>query len=202
MESNRKSRIIIDHQQWSEFFEELQSESDRGATILAAAWIENLLELKLRSLFAKGNSNTRQRLFGLNGPFSAFSSKILAVHALGWIDSDTYGDIKLVQKIRNHFAHELHGIEINSPKIHKLIDQFTTPNRYYYDWNEFGAVATSNGKGVIFYAGDPPEDAGDPLDIQRFRYLRSVSLLVAEVSASLNLAIRIHELKDATDSDL
>ena len=191
--SNRRPRIEIDHQQWSGFFDELQSESDRGATILAATWIESLLERKLRSLFAKGNSDTRRRLYRLNGPFSSFSSKILAAHAIGWIDSDICGDIDVVRKIRNRFAHELHGIDLNSPKIHKLIDEFTTPNRYYSDWNEFGAASTLDGKGVVFFSGERPDDVGDPLDIQRFRYLHSVSLLVAEVSASLNVAIRIQD---------
>ena len=192
MSSNHKSRIEIDSRQWSGFFDELRSESDRGAAILASVWIENLLERKLRTMFAKGNSATRRKLFE-NGPFSAFSSKTLAAHCLGWIDSDTFHDINLVRKIRNLFAHELHGMDLESPKVRRLIDQFKTPSRYYYDWDELRAAATADGTGVIIYTGEPPADVGDALDIQRLRYQLIVSVLVTELSASLGLAIRVQK---------
>ena len=184
MVSNRHSLIEIDSKQWSGFFDELRSESDRGGTILASVWIDNLLERKLRALFTQGNSDTRRKLFDLNGPFSGFSSKTLAAYSLGWIDSDIFHDINLVRKIRNLFAHELHGIDLESPRLQRLIEKFKIPSRYYHDWNELRAVATKNGREMILYTGDPPSDAGDALDIQRFRYRWIVSLLVAEVAAS------------------
>ena len=189
MTSNRDPRIEIDSLQWSGFFDELQAESDRGATILASVWIENLLERKLGTLFTKGNSKTRQKLYDLNGPFSSFSSKILAAYSLGWIDSDIFNDINLVRKIRNEFAHKLHGVDLESSKIRGLIDEFKTPCRYYYDWNKLRAAATIEGRGVILYTGEQPDNAGDELHIQRFRYQLIISLLVTEVSASLGLAI-------------
>ena len=189
MTSNRDPRIEIDSLQWSGFFDELQSESDRGATILASVWIENLLQRKLGTLFTKGNSKNRQKLYDLNGPFSSFSSKILAAYSLGWIDSDIFNDINLVRKIRNEFAHKLHGIDLESPKIRGFIDKFKIPYRYYYDWNKLQATTTVEGRGVIFFTGERPDHAGDELDIQRFRYQLIISLLVTEVSASLGLAI-------------
>ena len=199
MASNRHSLIEIDSKQWSGFFDELRSESDRGGTILASMWIDNLLERKLRALFTQGNSDTRRKLFDLNGPFSGFSSKILAAYSLGWIDSDIFHDINLVRKIRNLFAHELHGIDLESPGLQRLIEKFKIPSRYYHDWNELRAVATKNGRGMILYTGDPPSDAGDALDIQRFRYQWIVSLLVAEVAASLDCAIRIQDSKNESN---
>ena len=101
MVSKRNSPTEIGLQEWSGFFDELQSESARGAAILASVWIEDLIERKLRVHFAKGNSETRRKLFDLGGPVSAFSSKILVAHALGWIDSEIFHDINLVRKIRN-----------------------------------------------------------------------------------------------------
>ncbi len=193
MTSNRNSRIEIGSKQWSGFFNELRSESDRGATILASVWIDNLLKRKLRALFRKGNSDTRRKLFDMNGPFSGFSSKILAAYTLGWIDSDIFHDINLVRKIRNLFAHELHGIDLESSRLQQLIEKFRIPSRYYHDWNEFRAVATRDGRGVILHTGDLPSNAGDALDIQRFRYQWIVSLLVVEVAASLDCAIRMQE---------
>ena len=201
MASNCDSRILIDHEQWSGFFDELKTESDRGATILASAWIDNLLERKLRAHFAGGNSDSRRKLFDLNGPFSAFSSKILAVYSLGWIDSDIFCDINLVRKIRNQFAHELHGMDLNSPQIQPLIDKLKIPSRHHHDWSELRAAATVDGRGVVLYTGEPPEDAGDELKLHSFRYRWSVSLLVAEVAASLGLAIRVQETKSQSSPD-
>ena len=192
MSSIQKSRIEIDSRQWSGFFDEIRTESDRGAAILASVWIEYLLEQKLKTLFTKGNSATRRKLFD-HGPFSTFASKTLAAHCLGWIDSDTYHDVILVRKIRNLFAHELHGMNLESPKVQQFVDQFKTPSRYYYDWDELRAAATADGTGVIIFTGEPPTDVGDALEIQRYRYLWIVSLLVAEVSASLGIAIRMQK---------
>ena len=146
MTSNRNSRIEIDLQLWSGFFDEFRSESDRGATILASVWIDKLLERKLNALFTEGNSSTRRKLYDLNGPFSSFSSKVLAAYSLGWIDSEIFDDINLVRKIRNKFAHELHGIDLESPKIRLLIDKFKIPSRHYYDWNKLQAAATVEGR--------------------------------------------------------
>ena len=201
MTSTRNSRIEIDSKQWSGFFDELRSESDRGGTILAGVWIDNLLERKLRALFTEGNSDTRRKLFDLNGPFSGFSSKILAAYSLGWIDSDIFHDINVVRKIRNLFAHELHGIDLESQRLQRLIEKFKIPSRYYHDWNELRAVATEDGTGAILYTGEQPSDAGNALDIQRFRYRWIISLLVAEVAASLDCVILIQESKNEIDPD-
>ena len=201
MTSNRNSRIDIDSKEWSGFFDELRSESDRGGTILASVWINNLLERKLRALFTEGNADTRRKIFDLNGPFSSFLSKILAAYSLGWIDSDIYHDINLLRKIRNLFAHELHRIDLESPRLQRHIEKFKIPNRYYHDWNELRAASTGDGRGVILYTGEQPSDAGDALDIQRFRYRWIVSLLVAEVAGSLDCAIRIQESKNEIDPD-
>ena len=192
MSSNQKSRIEVDSGQWSRFFDELRLESDRGATILASVWIEKLLERKLRAMFAKGNSATQRKLFD-NGPFSNLFSKTLAAHGLGWIDSDTFHDINLIRKIRNLFAHELHGLDLESRKVQQLIDQFKTPSRYYYDWDELRAAATADGTDVIIFTREPQTDVGSALEIQRLKYLWIVSLLVAEVSTSLDLAIRMQK---------
>ena len=191
MTSDHSSHIEIDYQQWSDFFQELGTESDRGATILASVWIDNLLERKLRSLFKEGSSAARRNLFELNGPFSSFSSKILAAYSLGWIHSDVFHDINLIRKIRNQFAHNLHGVNLESTEIRRLIDKFRIPTRHYSDWFELQAVASSDGKAAILYTGEPPDDAGEPLSIQRLRYQSIVSLLVAEVAVSLDLSIRI-----------
>lgn len=202
MRSNHKLRVEIDHQEWSSFFDELKSESDRGATILAGVWIESLLERKLATVFTEGDSDARRRLFDFNGPFSSFSSKILVAYCLGWINSDIHHDINLVRKIRNHFAHDLHGLDLESPRFRQLIDEFKVADHLYDDWRELRAASTVDGKGVVLYAGKPPEEVGDSLKIQTLRYKWIVSRLVAAVAASLGLAVRVSDAGTEANPDL
>lgn len=186
------SSIEVDWQQWSNFFRVLKSESDRGSTILASIWIENLLERKLQALFTKGNSRNRQRLYDLNGPFSSFASKILAAYTIGWIDSDVFHDLELLRKIKNKFAHTIDFEHFEDVEVKKLINEFRIPHKHYTDWSELNAAATSDGRGLIFYtSSEPPENAEEPLNIQRLRYQLLISLLTVEVATSLGLSLRI-----------
>ena len=192
-------QVIINEQQWSTFFDELKLESDRGASILAAIWIEELLTRKLKTLFSKGNSKAREKLYG-QGSFSSFSSKINAAYCLGWLDQDTYHDINLVRNIRNSFAHQLHGLSLHglsleSSKIKDLIIQFKIPRRYYYGWDELRVAANSEETGLIFYTGETPPEAGMELAIQRHRYAKILSLLIADVGAKLGISIRSNPIK-------
>ena len=186
------SSIAVDWQKWSHFFQVLKTESDRGSIILASIWIENLLERKLRALFTKGNSRNRQRLFDLNGPFSSFASKILAAYTIGWIDSDVFHDLELLRKIRNKFAHTIDVKHFEDVAVKKLINEFKIPHRHYSDWSELNAASTSDGRGLILYtSSEPPENAAEPLNIQRLRYQLLVSLLTVEVTTSLGLSLGI-----------
>lgn len=117
-------------------------------------------------------------------------------------DSDIHHDIDLVRKIRNRFAHSLHGLDLESPPVRQLIDEFKVADRHYYDWTELRAVATVDGKGFVLYTGEPPEEAGEPLKIQAFRYKWIVSVLVAAVAASLGLAVRDQDPQTETNPDL
>ena len=199
---NTPPDITIDFQQWSGFFDELQSESDRGATILAAVWIENLLELKFKKLFVKSNSKARLKLFDLNGPFDSFSSKILAAYRLGWIDSDIYHDINLVREIRNKFAHELHGINLESPEFRERVDKFKIGYRYFHDWDETRAYELPDGKGFTMYTSPPTdEELGEPLNIQGLKYNLVVGLLIAEVCESLGVGIKVEGISTSLVSE-
>ena len=152
-------------------------------------------------MFSKGTSRARQKLFDLNGPFSSFASKTLVAYTLGWISSDIYHDVNLVREIRNKFAHQLHGIDLETKNIRQLIDKFKLPDQLFSDWNDFRAVATEDNKSVVIYTGEPPDDAGEELNIQRLRYHLTVSRLVAHVAATLGLAIRIPDTLVTTNLD-
>jgi hypothetical protein len=86
---------------------DLQDESDRGAIILAATGIEDMLEFEIlkRLPNLEHDEPTRKRMFEQDGQLSSFSKKIEMAYAMGIIDKDYRKKIDLVREIRNACAH-------------------------------------------------------------------------------------------------
>jgi DNA-binding MltR family transcriptional regulator len=84
----------------------LQSESDRGAAVLAGSLVENALGQFLeRYCRTYVGSTVVERLFGPTGPISTFSQRTLVAAAFGLLAKSDYEQLNLVRDIRNHFAH-------------------------------------------------------------------------------------------------
>jgi DNA-binding MltR family transcriptional regulator len=103
------------------FYEELQNESPRAAVIIAAAF----LDAQLRNLISKACVNDSRavgELLGTDrnpdgGPLSSFAAKTKAAYCLGLIGRSTYEDLNTIRKIRNKFAHKVHGYTFDEPEI-------------------------------------------------------------------------------------
>ena len=175
--------ILIDEKEWSSFYEEMATESERAMAVLAAAWIDSLLTRKLEILFSKGNSKTRQNLLNSDGPFASFSAKVNVTFCLGWIDVDVHHDLEVIRKIRNTFAHQIHGLSMDSPAIKELVKTFRIPHRKFHDWGQLKGAVADGGKGAVLYTDVAPEGSGDPLPIPTaFSYRWAVSLVVGTLS--------------------
>lgn len=101
------------------FYEELQNESARGAVIIASAF----LDAQLRNLLSKSfidDPKIVDELLGAedkDGPLSSFSSRTKAAYCLGLISQSMYSDLDKIRKIRNKFAHRMHGYTFDEPEI-------------------------------------------------------------------------------------
>lgn len=115
-----------DLQELSTFFAELQSETDRGLPLVAAALIDEKLMETLQSFFCEGKAADRL-LSEVNAPLGTFSSRIEACFALGLIDEHEYREITLVRKVRNLFAHARHGLMFTNDKVAGLCSAFASP---------------------------------------------------------------------------
>jgi mannitol operon repressor len=90
------------------FLEELQHESDRGLALVGGAVVDDKLRATLAAFFVECSAVAKLIDQG-NAPLGAFSARADACLALGLIDDFEYSEINLVRKIRNEFAHGLHG---------------------------------------------------------------------------------------------
>jgi hypothetical protein len=104
------------------FLDEFQSETDRGAALVGAALIDKKLLDTLRAFMVEGNVS-EGLLEGGNAALGAFAARIKAAFALGLIDRHEYDECNLIRKIRNEFAHRVHGTSFKQPEIAKLCDK-------------------------------------------------------------------------------
>jgi mannitol operon repressor len=104
---------------FSEFLQEFQKETDRGAALVGAALLDSRLRWLLVQHFIESGV-TEELLDGGNAPLGAFRSKIKLTHALGLITGLEFQEAQLIRKVRNEFAHQLHGLSFDSAYIASL----------------------------------------------------------------------------------
>ncbi len=90
-----------------ELIENYNNESDRGAIILAATNIEDVLEMKITEKLPTlaGDEAARKKIFEHDGLISSFSKRIEIAYAMGIIDKAYRKKIDLIREMRNACAH-------------------------------------------------------------------------------------------------
>jgi DNA-binding MltR family transcriptional regulator len=105
------------------FLGELKTQSDRGVAIVAAAMLEELLELIILARLIEIPSKRKEALFDrMNAPLSSLSAKIEMAFALGIINETARRAMHLVRDVRNKFAHRLEPLTFHHPEVIGLIE--------------------------------------------------------------------------------
>lgn len=104
--------------EWNNVVHSFHGESDRGAAVIAAGFVDNYLGLYLRSFAV--DSKVAEELFQSMGPLSSFSQRITLARAFGFISKQDYEDLTLIRKIRNHFAHHPLDTTFGTQEVSKL----------------------------------------------------------------------------------
>ena len=94
---------------------DMEGESDRGAALLAAAFLDDVLDLMLRSAFVD-DADTSDKLLGPGRALESFGSRAHLAYLLGLLGPDIYADINLIREIRNEFAHRK-PMDFDAPEI-------------------------------------------------------------------------------------
>ena len=96
------------------FFEELQSESPRAAVIIASAFLDAQLREILSNSFVDDKKIVEELL---DSDFLTFSSRTKIAYCMGLISKNIFHDLNIVRKIRNKFAHKMHGYSFDEPEV-------------------------------------------------------------------------------------
>lgn len=86
------------------FLHDLRYESDRGAVLICASYVEELLQEILRGFFL-AQSETDKLLEGFNAPLGSLSARNTASYCCGLISEREFKEVNTLRKIRNEFAH-------------------------------------------------------------------------------------------------
>jgi hypothetical protein len=114
-------------EQVAAFLAEVNSQTDRGAAIVSAGVLDELLELAILARLIKISSDRHESLFKRTGaPLSSFSAKIEMSFALGIISNDARLALHLVRDIRNIFAHRIEQITFDHAEVRTMIDARAT----------------------------------------------------------------------------
>jgi DNA-binding MltR family transcriptional regulator len=106
MTKTRKEVLYLEGDDWRGILLELKNSTDRGAAIVGAAVLDTMLEQLLRLFLVEINGDKEETaMLGPNGPLGSFGTKIRMSYYLGLISADERADLKIIQDIRNDFAH-------------------------------------------------------------------------------------------------
>ena len=112
---------------WS-MIDELEKESDRGAVLVAAAFLDDSLSNLLRSVMVD-DKNLIDSLLRPDGPLGTFSARIKVCQAFGLLESDVYHDLQLIRRLRNEFAHRHQSASLEDPSARDRISNFQSQRR-------------------------------------------------------------------------
>lgn len=122
-------RQFLNNSDWQEFRKEFSTESDRACALLGAAFLDNNLEALLIAAMLDDRKRVEE-LFQENNTLGSFLTKIKLAYCFNIIPDIAYHDLNLIRKIRNRFAHEIHGLNFKKDPIRGFISNLKVPEDY------------------------------------------------------------------------
>lgn len=107
---------------------EIEKQSDRGAAILATAFLEEQLTACIKGLLTDEPQIT-DPLFRGSGPLAALSTKIDLGFLLGLYTKTDHRRLRTIRDIRNKFAHHVRPLSFNTEDVAALCRNLPAPRR-------------------------------------------------------------------------
>ena len=124
-----------------EFSTELRKESDRGAVLIGAAHLDEALKKMLMALI---DTKMHQDLIkSYTAPIGSFGARLNVLYGMGLITADEYKDIKLINKVRNIFAHEIR-VSFSDDRVVSHCSNLTSYRRYIEKAEDYKDVFITN----------------------------------------------------------
>jgi mannitol operon repressor len=117
-----REQMALKSQDLQGFIDEFQKESDRATAILGAALLDEKL-LQLLTAFLINDKKEVDLLLDVEQPVGSFGARIRMVYCLGLLTRRAFDILIVIKRIRNAFAHQLHGLSFADPEIVRECDK-------------------------------------------------------------------------------
>lgn len=91
-------------------------QADRGAALVAVAWVDDALEARIRAAF-RPDKKTADELLRSGGPLGSFAMRIKLASLLDLVEATVSKDLDRIRRIRNDFAHRRGDLRFTTPSI-------------------------------------------------------------------------------------
>lgn len=110
----------------------LAQESDRGAALMAGAFVENALWVCVCARIVDPGDKIRKEWFeGPLAPFATFSAKITLGRALGIYGPHMEARLVVIKNIRNQFAHSSRPLDFSNATVLAACKKLTPEDKKY-----------------------------------------------------------------------
>jgi hypothetical protein len=116
--------LLISDEEFNQYLETIKKEDDRGAVIISAALIDDLLRIMIERRCVK-TFNT-DKLFEMSGPFATTYAKSIFLRASGAIPERIYSDLTIMRRLRNKCAHTWKTFSIDSEIAHNYTSKLSS----------------------------------------------------------------------------
>jgi len=152
---------------------EIEASTDRGAAIIAGAFVEDHLRTALRGRLRQ-DKPILDEMFNSYGPLSSFSTKIKLAYLIGVISEETASDLDYIRKIRNKFAHRTEIDSFSSPPVKDWAMNLTLVDRFNME-----IAATRDSRGITVTASFIDENNRPLLKTPRGRFVLTCQCLLS-----------------------
>lgn len=163
------------------FFESMDTESDRGCVLVGAAFLDEALEMLLRSKMLRDESTVKRSvdwLFLGLGPLKSFWSKIQLCRSLGMLEDWEYQDLDRIRQLRNLYAHIYDGADFEDPAVVALNQHLVAADKVVSAFRQHPLQTSS-----LAEKSPSQMPSGKKLKKERVRFVMSVSWLSATIHA-------------------
>ena len=110
---------------------EIEKQTDRGAAIVGAAYVELVLREAITARMAD-LPDIMKLLFENRGPLQDFGARIQAAYALGIYGRQAYHDLCIIKEIRNAFAHSAAAMDFDHEDVTRRCSKLWFPQKINY----------------------------------------------------------------------
>lgn len=122
-----------------ETIREIDRQEDRGAAVIAGAYLEDFLFSAIKERFTD-DAPVVNAFFSGMGPLATFNAKIEMAYLLRIVSKECRAKMHTIRRVRNEFAHNLQPLNFETPHIRDMCSSLVQTDVGEFITNEMGKI--------------------------------------------------------------